>query len=42
MSTKTPLQKGGIPDMPGCIEHTGVVSQLLKDAKKDKGDMVVL
>ena len=28
--------------MPGCIEHTGVVSQLLKDRKKDKGDMTVL
>ena len=24
------------------IEYTGVVSQLLKDAKRDKGDMVVL
>ena len=28
--------------MPGCIEHTGVVLQLLKDAKKEKGDMAIL
>ena len=28
--------------MSGCIEHTGVISQLLKDAKKDKGDMAIL
>ena len=28
--------------MPGCIEHMGVVLQLLKDAKKNKGDMNVL
>ena len=28
--------------MPGCIEHMGVISQLLKDVKKDKGDMAIL
>ena len=28
--------------MPGCIEHAGDVLQLLKDAKKDKGDIAVL
>ena len=28
--------------MSGCTEHIGFVSQLLKDAKKDKGDMAVL
>ena len=28
--------------MPGCIEHTGVITQLLKDAKANKGDLAVL
>ena len=35
----TAVEKGRLPGMPGCIEHIGVVSQLLKDAKKDQGDM---
>ena len=30
----TAVQKGEIPGMPGYIEHTGTVSQLLKDAKR--------
>ena len=38
----TAVQKGGVTGMPACIEHTGVVSQLLKDTKNDKGDMAVL
>lgn len=24
----TSVQKGGVPKMPGCVEHTGVVTQL--------------
>ena len=28
--------------MPGCREYMSVVSKLLKNAKKDKGDMAVL
>ena len=23
------VQKGGIPGMPGCLEHTGILSQFL-------------
>ena len=38
----TSVQKGGIPGMPGCQEHTGVLSQLLRDAKKGKGDLAVV
>lgn len=30
--TDTSVEKGGLPGMPGCMEHIGVVSQLLKDA----------
>ena len=37
----TSVQKGGIPGMPGCQEHTGVVSQLIRDARKSKGDLAV-
>lgn len=25
----TSVQKGGVPGIPGCIEHTGVVTQLI-------------
>lgn len=28
--------------MPGCMEHTGVITQLLKDVKAHKGDMAFL
>ena len=38
----TSVQKGGVPGMPGVIEHTGVITQLLKEAKTNKGDMAVL
>ena len=36
----TALEKWVVPRMTGWIEHTGVVSKLLKDVKKDKGDMM--
>ena len=36
------MQKGGIPKVPGCIEHTGVVTQLLREAREGKGDLAVL
>ncbi|XP_073720025.1 uncharacterized protein [Misgurnus anguillicaudatus] len=38
----TSVQKGGIPGVPGCLEHTGVVTQLLREAKENRGDLVVL
>ena len=38
----TSVQKGGVPGMPGVIEHTGVITHLLKEAKANKGDMAVL
>lgn len=37
----TSLQKGGISGTPGCLEHTGAVTQR-KEAKEGKGDLVVL
>lgn len=28
--------------MPGCLEHTGAVTQLIREAREGKGDLVVL
>ncbi|KAJ8008617.1 hypothetical protein DPEC_G00106740 [Dallia pectoralis] len=38
----TSVQKGGIPKVPGCLEQTGVVTQLIREARENKGDLVVL
>ncbi|XP_061571176.1 uncharacterized protein LOC133424524 [Cololabis saira] len=38
----TSVQKGGIPGVSGCLEHTGVVSQLIREAREGKGDLAVL
>lgn len=38
----TSVQKGGIPGVPGCLEQTGAVIQLIREAGKGKGDLVVL
>ena len=32
----TSTQKAGIPGVSGCIEHTSVISQLIKEVKKGK------
>ncbi|XP_023810165.1 uncharacterized protein LOC105353972 [Oryzias latipes] len=36
------VQKGGIPGAPGCLEHTGVFTQLIREAHENKGDLGVL
>eukprot|EP00064_Thunnus_orientalis_P013279 superscaffoldBa00002137_g13316 len=36
------VQKGGISGVPGCLEHTGVVTQLIREARENKGDLTVL
>lgn len=38
----TSLQKGSIPGVPGCIEHTGVVTQLIREVREGRGDRAVL
>ena len=38
----TSVQKGGVAGMPGCIEHTGVVSQLIREARENNGNLAVL
>lgn len=35
----TSVQKGGVPGVRGCLEHTGVVSQLIREAKETRGDL---
>merc|ERR1712039_801923 len=37
----TSIQKGGVPGVSGCLEHTAVVSQLIREAKKKKKNLVV-
>ena len=33
----TSVQKGGMPGIPGCLEHPGVVTQLIKEATESGG-----
>ena len=36
------MQRAGIPGVPGGLEHYGSVAQLLREARENKGDLVVL
>ena len=36
------VQKGGVAEMPGCIEHTCVVSKLIREARENNGNLAVL
>lgn len=38
----TSIQKGGVPGVPGCLEDTGVVTQLLREAREGKGELTAL
>ncbi len=35
----TSVQKGGISGVPSCLEHTGVVTQLITEAREGRGDL---
>ena len=37
----TSIQKGGIPATSGCLENTAVLSQLIREAKKEKKNLVI-
>ena len=37
----TTIQKGGVPAVSGCLEHTAVLSQLIREAKAEKRNLVV-
>ncbi len=38
----TLVQKGGVPGVSGCIEYTGVVTQLIREARESRGYLAVL
>ncbi|XP_052218246.1 uncharacterized protein LOC127835860 [Dreissena polymorpha] len=38
----TAVQKGGVPGVSGCIEHTSVITQIIKEARENKGDIAML
>ena len=35
------IQKGGVPEVSGCLEHTAILSQLIREAKEEKKELVV-
>ena len=35
------IQKGGVPAVSGCLEHTAVLSQLIREAKAGKKNLVI-
>ena len=37
----TSIQKGGVPGISGCLEHTAILSQLIREAKSEKKNLVV-
>ncbi len=38
----TSIQKGGIPGVSRCLEHAGVLNQLIREAKESKGNLTVV
>jgi hypothetical protein len=36
------VQKGGIPGVSGCIEHTSVLTQIIREARENMGDLAVV
>ena len=38
----TSIQKGGVPAVSGCMEHTAILSQLIREAKAEKKGLVVV
>ncbi len=40
--TDISVQKGGVPGMPGCIEHNSVISKNIEDAKRNQGNLAIL
>ena len=36
------VQKGVVPGESGCVEHTSVLSQIIRDARENKGYLAVL
>ena len=37
----TRIQKGGVPGISGCLENTAIISQLIREARTEKKDLVL-
>lgn len=37
----TVVQKGGVPGVPGCPDHTGVMTKLIRVSREGRGDLAV-
>ena len=38
----TSVQKGRAPGVSGCVDHTSVLTQLIREAREDKGNLTVI
>ena len=38
----TSVQKGGVPGVAGCLEHTSIITKIIEHAKKNRGNLAVL
>ena len=38
----TSVQKSGIPGVAGCVEHTSVITQIIRKATENKGELAVI
>lgn len=36
------VRKGGIPDASGCIEHTSIPTQIIRQARKEKNKLAII
>ena len=36
---RTSVQKGSVSGIPGCLEHNGVVTQKIREAREKKGNL---
>lgn len=36
------VQQGGVPGVSGCIEHTSVLTQIIREAREGKGELAVI
>jgi len=35
-------EKGGVPGISGCVEHTNVLNQVIREARENKGNLAML
>lgn len=38
----TSVQEGEVPGVPGCFEHTSIISKIIEDANRNHGHLTVL